>query len=323
MTNLTDVDFLKNYLHSHGFRPKDYMGQNFLVDEEVLAVIIQAANLRPTDVVVEVGPGLGVLTNELVQRAGKVVAVEKDKRLFEILSNTFGVSVASKGVARSSPLLFRGGVGEEQKESANSSSSSPSLSSKGGEAKLQSDIHLFNQDILRFNLSEHVSGPYKVVANIPYYLTSKLFQYFLNQELKPELLVLMVQKEVGERVVAGPGELSILGISVQIFADAEIVAQVSKNSFWPVPKVDSVILKITPKIKCPEIKDEKLFFRIIKTAFAGKRKQIHNTLTHGLQLPKEKVLEILTQAKIDPISRPQDLAIEDWIRLYKLIFSQL
>ena len=169
---------------------------------------------------------------------------------------------------------------------------------------------------MRFNLSEHIQGPYKVVANIPYYLTSKLLQHFLEQKNSPQVLVLMVQKEVGERVVALPGELSILGLSVQIYSDAEIVAQVSRKNFWPEPEVDSVILKITPRKKYPEIKDKKLFFKIIKAAFAGKRKQIHNTLAHSLKLDREGIEKLLADAKIDPKTRPQDLSVEDWIRLY-------
>ena len=147
-----------------------------------------------------------------------------------------------------------------------------------------------------------------MVANIPYYLTSKLIQHFLEQGNPPEVLVFMVQKEVGERVIAKAGELSILGISVQIYADAEIVSFVPKTSFWPVPKVDSVVLKITPKNKYPEITDKKLFFRIVKTAFAGKRKQIKNTIRD----PKA-----LKQAGIDPTARPQDIEIEQWIELYE------
>jgi 16S rRNA (adenine1518-N6/adenine1519-N6)-dimethyltransferase len=241
--------------------PKHHLGQNFLQDDEVLKKIIDAAELDSDDVVLEVGPGLGVLTKELIKKVKHVIAVEKDERLFSDLSRL-----------------------------------------------RQDGLTLINQDVLRFNLPENIKGPYKVVANIPYYLTSKLFQYFLEQKDKPELLILMVQKEVGERVVAKPGELSILGISVQIYADVEIVSYVDKKSFWPIPEVDSVILKINPKEKYPEIKDKKLFFRIIKTAFAGKRKQLKNTI---------KDIESLKRSGIDPCLRPQDVNLEQWIELYK------
>ena len=278
MNQLLDRDYLKTFLRNSGLRPKDYLGQNFLVDEEALQNIILAADIKPTDTILEVGPGLGVLTEELAKRARTVVAVEKDAALIPILKQTL----------IDFPI-----------------------------------VKFIKEDILRFNVAENISGKYKVVANIPYYLTSKLFQLFLESEKQPELLVLMVQKEVGERVVAGPGELSILGISVQVYADVEIKAYVPKTSFWPVPEVDSVVLKITPRNKYPEIKDKKLFFRIVKIAFAGKRKQIHNTLANGLHLDKKQTNELLMKSGIDGAMRPQDLKIEQWIELYKVIGGRL
>ena len=278
MNPLLDRDYLKTFLRNSGLRPKDYLGQNFLVNAEALQNIILAADIKKSDTVLEVGPGLGVLTEELSKLAGSVVAVEKDENMLMVLKH---------------PL-----------------------------SHLES-VKFVHSDILKVNLAEYISGPYKVVANIPYYLTSKLFQFLLEKNTPPESLVLMVQKEVGERVVAAPGELSILGISVQVYADAEIKAQVSKTSFWPVPEVDSVILKITPRNKYPEIQDKKLFFRIVKIAFAGKRKQIHNTLGNGLHLDKGKVNELLAKAGINGLLRPQDLKIEQWIELYKVIGGRL
>lgn len=274
MNPLLDSSYLKTFLRNSGLRPKDYLGQNFLVDEEALQNIIRAADIKSSETILEVGPGLGVLTEELAKRAGRVVAVEKDENLLTILKH---------------PL-----------------------------SHLEM-VEFVHSDILKVDLSKYISGPYKVVANIPYYLTSKLFQFLLEKNNPPECLVLMVQKEVGERVIAAPGELSILGISVQVYADAEIAAYVPKTSFWPVPEVDSVVLKITPREKYPEIKDKKLFFRILKIAFAGKRKQIHNTLGNGLHLDKEKTNELLTKSGIDGVIRPQDLKIEQWIDLYKEI----
>jgi 16S rRNA (adenine1518-N6/adenine1519-N6)-dimethyltransferase len=176
---------------------------------------------------------------------------------------------------------------------------------------------LHNQDVLGFNVSKQVKGPYKVISNIPYYLTSHLFQYFLAQENKPEVMVFLIQKEVGERVTAKPGQMSVLAVSVQLHSDPELVAQVSKKSFWPSPKVDSVVIKLTPKNKFPEVKDEKAFFRIVKVAFAAKRKQIHNNLVNGLKLPTDTVKDWLTKNKIDPTTRAQDLSMQDWVKLYK------
>lgn len=265
---------LKDYFRARGFAPKDYMGQNFLIDEDVLGQIVKVAELKPTDTVLEVGPGLGVLTRQLAMRSKEIWAVEKDHKLI--------------------PLLKVELAGEK-------------------------NVHIVHEDILRFHVAENIKEDYKVVANIPYYLTSKLIQNFLELPMPPKLLVLMVQKEVGERVVAKPGELSLLGISVQIYSDPEIAAHVSKKSFWPIPEVDSVILKIIPKNKYPQIKDKKLFFRILKMAFAGKRKQILNSLSNGLKIPKDQVMELLGKAKIDSTKRPQDIPIEDWIRLYQVL----
>ncbi len=275
--NLSNLDELKTFLQQSHLRPKDYLGQNFLVDEDALEKIIAAADLQTTDTVLEVGPGLGVLTAELAPRVGKLIAVEKDRNIIPILKKHM---------------------------------------------KRFENVEIYHEDILRFHAAKFISGDYKVVANIPYYLTSKLLQHFLELETPPKLLVLMVQKEVGERVIASAGELSVLGISVQIYADAQIMGQVSKTSFWPVPKVDSVILKITPHDKYPEITDKKIFFRLVKLAFSGKRKQIHNTLTNGLKLPKDKIFQMLEKSGIEPTTRPQDVEIREWIKLYQIISKE-
>lgn len=277
MNILTDPEHLKNLLRSLNFKPKDYMGQNFLVDETVLQEIISAAEIKKSDTIVEIGPGLGVMTGELAKQAGRVIAVEKDHRLYALLKKVFR---------------------DEQ------------------------NIELVEKDVLKFNF-EQIEGDYKIVANIPYYLTSHLLQMLLNLKHKPERLVLMMQKEVGERLVAPAGELSVLGISVQIFAQAEIIAVVSKQSFWPVPKVDSCVVLIRPENKYPEIGNSKLFFQIVKIAFAGKRKQIHNTLANGLKLSKEEIANLLKLAKIDVKIRPQDMTLEDWLRLYKTYQKQI
>ncbi|MBX4191662.1 MAG: 16S rRNA (adenine(1518)-N(6)/adenine(1519)-N(6))-dimethyltransferase RsmA [Candidatus Doudnabacteria bacterium] len=271
---ITDPNQLKNYLRARSLKPKDYLGQNFLIDEQVLDEIVATADLKPTDVVLEVGPGLGVLTGELASRVKEVFAIEKDPKLVAMLKHEFA-----------------------------------------GDKK----VKIINEDILRFHIARNILSEYKVVANIPYYLTSKLLQTFLESEHPPKSMVLMIQKEVGERVIAEVGELSILGISVQVYADVEISANVSKDSFWPVPKVDSVVIKVTPKDKYPEIKDKKLFFRIIKVAFAGKRKQIQNSLAHGLHLNKQEINEILHKSGIEQTARPQDVSIPQWISLYKVI----
>ncbi len=258
-----------------GLRPKDYLGQNFLVSEVVLEQILEVAEIKKSDIVVEVGPGMGVLTQVLAERAGKVIAIEKDRTFVPVLNKYFDKN---------------------------------------------KNVEIVEQDVLKYNF-ESLPGKYKIVANIPYYLTSHLIQILLALKNKPGRIVLMVQKEVGERIVAAPGALSLLGISVQMFADAEVVATVPKQNFWPMPKVGSCIILIQPKNKFPEIEDQKLFFRILKVAFAGKRKQIHNTLANGFKENKNKIPVWLKDAKIEPSKRPQDLAIGDWVRLYQVISS--
>jgi 16S rRNA (adenine1518-N6/adenine1519-N6)-dimethyltransferase len=269
MNQLTQPNFIKDLFRHYQLKPKDYLGQNFLVDEIALQDIVDAADLKKTDTVVEVGPGLGVLTQELAKRAGNVIAIEKDRTMLDI-------------------LYFN--------------------------LKEHKNVKVFNQDALRFNVDQNLKGPYKVVANIPYYLTSHLFQYFLEQKNKPQLMVLLVQKEVGERVTAKPGDMSILAVSVQLRATPEIIAQVSKNSFWPSPKVDSIVLKITPRDKY-EIPDEKEFFRIVKIGFSSKRKQLHNNLANGLKMGNTEVSGWLAKNGIDPKSRAEDLSVDDWASL--------
>jgi len=277
MNILTDPNSLKDLMRSLNLKPKDYMGQNFLVSEEVLQEIIDVAEIGRDETIVEIGPGLGVLTGELVKVADKVIAIEKDKRLAELVSASF----------RNDP-------------------------------ETSSGLQVINQDVLKYNF-EQISGDYKIVANIPYYLTSHLIQILLALKHKPTKIVLMVQKEVGERLVAKPGELSLLAISVQIFAEVFIAASVPKENFWPKPKVDSCIVVIEPKEKFAKIADQDLFFRILKVVFAGKRKQIHNTLANGFKLGREQLEKILIEAKISPQARPQELAIEDWINLSAVI----
>lgn len=265
-------NYIKDLLHHYGMRPKDYLGQNFLVDEIALQDIVEAADLKQTDTVIEVGPGLGVLTQQLAAKAGKVIAIEKDRMMLDILD-----------------------VNLEKCK----------------------NVKVYNQDALRFNVDANVKGPYKVVANIPYYLTSHLFQFFLEQKNKPELMVLLVQKEVGERVTAKPGDMSVLAVSVQLYSRPEIIARVSKKSFWPAPKVDSVVLKIVPSNQYPEIKDEKEFFRIVKIGFSSKRKQLHNNMANGLKISQEMVSTWLSENGVDPKSRAEDLSVDDWLKLYK------
>ncbi|MFZ1257869.1 MAG: 16S rRNA (adenine(1518)-N(6)/adenine(1519)-N(6))-dimethyltransferase RsmA [Candidatus Saccharimonas sp.] len=247
------------------------LGQHWLTDRSVLASIAEAAELTKADTVLEIGPGLGTLTSELLRRAGTVVAVEFDEQLAAKLPGQF------PGTA----------------------------------------LSVVHQDILQYNLASLPAG-YKVVANVPYYITSKIIQKLLTAPHKPALAVLLVQKEVAERIAAGPGDFSILGISAQLYATVHLGHAVPRQFFTPPPKVDSqvVILRTrpTPLIAAA---DEKALFRIVKIGFAARRKKLRSSIAAGLGIKKHEAENLLRSASINPALRAQDLAIDEWLNLAK------
>ena len=249
--------------------PKKELGQHWLKDRDILAAIADDAELMPEDTVLEIGPGLGTLTSELLRRAGRVVAVEFDPDL-----------------ARKLPGQFPG-----------------------------KNLQVVHEDILQFNLGSLPAG-YKVVANVPYYITSKIIEKLMTAKNKPSLVVILVQKEVAERVAAGPGDMSILAISAQVFAKARLGVEVPREYFTPPPKVDSqvVILEtLAAPLVAPE--DEKAFFRVVKAGFAARRKKLRSSIAAGLAISKPAAEELLRHATINPDSRAEDLSIDDWLRL--------
>ncbi len=262
------------------------LGQNFLIDKTVLDKIIGASDLDKNDVVIEIGPGLGTLTQELSARCGKVVAIEKDKKMAETLINKI----------HNSKFIIQNSI-------------------------------IINDDILKINLNELLKkyapdGKYKLVSNIPYYITSPIIKLFLEAETKPELVILLIQKEVAERICAEPGKLSILALSVQIYGEPSIVDYVGKSAFYPEPKVDSAILKIKNiKKGAPDraSKNNKNLFRIIKIGFSSKRKKLLNNLSAGLNINKQETAEILSNANISLNARAQELKLEDWEKLEEII----
>jgi len=263
----------KSQLHRLGARARKGLGQHFLVDRGVLEKIVSAAGLASTDTVIEVGPGLGILTEELVKRAGKVIAIEVDPKLAASLKKRV--------------------------------SNSPNLT-------------VLNANILELNLMELASKHnYKVVANLPYYIAAPILRHFLEASLKPSLMVVMVQKEVGQSMVAAPGNLSIFAISVQLYGKPTIVDYVPAQSFYPEPKVDSAIVRIEvypePAVQVADIAG---FFEIVKAGFSAPRKQIRNSLALGLQLNSAEVVELLEQAGIAPQRRPETLSLQEWASLH-------
>jgi 16S rRNA (adenine1518-N6/adenine1519-N6)-dimethyltransferase len=273
------------------------LGQNFLKSSEVVNKIISLANLKADDFVLEIGPGKGILTEELARVAGKVVAVELDGKLVKLLRNKFSnnknIEIIEGDILKTNlPALLR---------------------------------HPMSLDRNDQKTSDVLPG-YKVIANIPYYITSPIIRLFLESETPPTEMILMVQKEVAERIVAEPGQLSILAISVQYYADAEILFKVGKENFEPVPEVDSAIIKITPYFPSPlqgeggrrpdEVGDATNdFFRIVKAGFSAKRKTLINNLSNGLHLDKTLVEEKIKTIGLKPTVRAQELSVEDWKKL--------
>jgi 16S rRNA (adenine1518-N6/adenine1519-N6)-dimethyltransferase len=267
----------KALLGQYGLRAKKGLGQHFLVDGRVLQRIVAAADLTPEDTVIEVGPGLGILTRELAQQAGIVIAIEADSEM---------VSALSKLVARY-----------------------PNL------AVTQGDImHIDPVPLLPS--PDGVSTSYKVVANIPYYITSAVLRHFLEASRQPTLMVVMVQKEVGKAIVARPGDMSLLAVSIQFYGKPSIVARVPARSFYPPPKVDSVILRIDVYDKPPvDVPSARAFFDTVRAGFSAPRKQLRNSLAQGLAVGTQEAADLLERAVVDPRRRAETLSIEEWGRL--------
>lgn len=253
--------------------PKKSLGQHWLRDRLVLGHIADCAEIQQDDTVLEIGPGLGTLTSELLSRAKQVVAVEFDPDL-----------------ARKLPGQFPG-----------------------------KNLQVINEDILSFDLAQLPAG-YKVAANVPYYITSKIVQLLMTSTNKPSVAVLLVQKEVAERIAAQPGDMSILAVSAQVYAEAYLGDVVPAELFTPPPKVDSqvVVLKTrSAPLISPE--DEKHFFRVVKAGFSAKRKKLRSSLAGGFGISKQEAEIALRGVNISPDSRAEDLSLEQWVELAKSI----
>ncbi len=271
--DLTRIEDVQTALRLAGIRPNKGLGQHFLIDRASLEAIIGAAKPSSTDTVLEIGPGLGVMTTELVQRAGRVVAVETDATLAEILR-------------RDAP----------------------------------ENLEVVEEDFLAFDLNR-LGKDYKVIANIPYYLTSKIFRLLMESTNPPKVMSLLIQKEVAERIAAAPGKMSVLALSVQYYGKPSLVQVVEKFKFWPAPKVDSAILRV--EFTGPVFPaDRDKLFRLIKAGFGEKRKQLKNALAGGLNISSESVVELLKAAKLGETARAQELDLAAWERLYKVALKR-
>ena len=250
---------------------KKSLGQHWLTDIEALESITESAEIKSSDTVLEIGPGLGHLTHYLARQARHVIAVEKDENLASHLSSKLAGS----------------------------------------------PVQVIAADILKFDLTQ-LPSHYKVVANIPYYLTSNLLRILSESPNPPHMMVLLVQKEEAQRMAARPGNMSLLALSVQLYYDVQLGIEVSADKFDPPPKVDSQLVILTHRKK-PLFKslDTQKFFRLAKAGFAGKRKKLRGSLAAGLHLSKKQADELLAGAGIDGDLRALNLSLKAWYKLYQ------
>ena len=278
---------IRQTLRELGIRPRRGWGQNFLVDQRYLSHILHAAEVDPQDTIIEVGPGLGVLTRKLAVAAGLVIGVEVD------------------------PVLARHLEG--------------SLAGQENVRILQRDVLQLDPADLLASLPEIPSGaPYKVVANLPYSITSAVLRHFLEASTKPTLMVVLVQKEVAQRITARPGQMSLLSVSVQLYGKPQIVLKIPPSAFYPRPKVESALVRIEilpePALN---VRGNEAFFSLVRAGFAHRRKQLHNSLSRELSLPGATIQEALREAGVEPSRRAQSLSIEEWGSLCRSLHDSL
>jgi len=280
---------IRDLIRIYNLDPKKSLGQNFLVDEQHLDRVVAAADLTADDTVLEIGPGLGALTRRLAAKAGRVIAVELDDRLITVLRAQFAtqphVSIVHGDILKLDPVDLLAEAALVNR-------------AQGAPAKIKNP------------------STYKVVANLPYYITSAVIRHLLEASVSPRLAVLMVQKEVAERICATPGDMSILAVSVQFYAQPQIVHQVPATAFYPRPKVDSAVLRLDvfPQPVVTAVAPE-IFFRVVRAGFSQKRKQLLNTLSAGLHLSKDEATAALDRGGIDPKRRAETLSLAEWGQL--------
>lgn len=260
---------------------KKSLGQNFLIDDDVISDIIRSINPRKGEVIVEIGPGKGVLTSLLAKSGARVFAVELDDRLIPILRETF-------------------------KENPN--------------------VRIHHGNILRTHVEAELeslgwgSQPFRVVGNLPYYITASIVRMILETSPKPTEAYFMVQKEVAERIIAPVGDMSILAVAVRYYADATMLLSVPSAAFDPTPKVESAFIRIVPRVGeesplSPEEQKErdKRFFRVVRSGFAARRKLLANNLSNSFHMSKDDILGVLRACGVSQTARAQELTVEDWV----------
>lgn len=270
----------------HGFKFTKSLGQNFLIDDNIVDKIVAGAGIGPEDKIIEVGPGIGTLTREMASRAQNLMAVEIDKNLIPILEDTL---------------------------------------------EDYDNVKIVNEDIIKADIRGLIDenlggGPVKLVANLPYYITTPIIMRFLEENINVTDIVVMVQKEVAERMNAQPGgkDFGALSVAVQYYCDTEIVAKVPRYLFVPQPNVDSIViaLRVRPERKY-KVDDEGLYFKVVKAAFGQRRKTLLNSISSMGNLAKDQVKEVLEEAGIDPKRRGETLSLDEFAILSNVIGNKL
>lgn len=271
------IEELKFLLNRYNLSPNKLKGQNFLIDEEVLSEIIDTADLEKDDLVLEVGPGLGALTAKLVAQVRQVVAFEVDHNFQQPLDKLSKVS-------QNLEIVWQ-------------------------------DILSVSQEQWQTILTKYQATNYKIVANIPYYLTGKFIQKFMLFDIAPSSLTLMLQKEVAERLVAKDNKHSLLSLAVAFYGQVNIAALVSKNSFYPVPQVDSAIVHIDSLKAWTHPAEEKFTWQLVHRGFAQKRKKLINNILTDTRLDKIRVSQAFATLNLDQNIRAENLSPSEWLEL--------
>ena len=287
---------MENILEETRFIMKKYnikanksLGQNFLIDDNVVEGIVDAGNISNEDLVIEIGPGLGTLTKPLLERAGKVISIELDKRMVKILEDRFS---------------------------------------------LYNNFELIQKDVLKVDLKEliernkkegHLKNA-KIVANLPYYITTPIIMKLLEEELDLDSITVMIQKEVADRLIAIPGdkETGAITYSIYYYSEAEAILEVPNDSFIPEPEVTSKVIKLNIRKNPPiDVKNKEVMFRIIKCAFMQRRKTLLNALTNAkVFINKEEGIRILNKLNLDENVRAEKLKIEDFANITNIILKK-
>ena len=277
----------RSLLRRHSVHPRKGMGQHFLVSRDILEAIAAAASLQPDDLVVEVGPGMGALTQVIAGQAGQILAVELDQELVPKLQEILAP---------------------------------------------HQNVRIVQGDILQLDLERELAampGPaataprYKVVANLPYYITTPILRYFFAQRFRPSIIVVTVQEEVGRRMTADPPEMNFLAVLVQFHGQPRIVQRIAPGAFYPPPKVGSAVVHIAMRETLPlDERQAQRFLRLVSGGFSQPRKQVHNPLAQTCGLSRAEIVGILRENGIDEKRRAETLSLEEWLRLSRRLLAE-